>query len=59
MKVTPIILGTLEAISSAIPAINTFNTSINTTTVEVSSIKSNSDNLWNDLFREQIENMKN
>lgn len=45
MKVTPIILGTLEAISSAIPAINTFNTSINTTTVEVSSIKSNSDNL--------------
>ncbi|WP_338989405.1 hypothetical protein [Spiroplasma endosymbiont of Seladonia tumulorum] len=59
MKVTPIILGTLGAISSVIPAINTFNTSINPTTVEVSSIKSNSDNLWNNSFREQIENMKN
>ncbi|MFW4371291.1 MAG: hypothetical protein EHV01_005055 [Spiroplasma sp. hy2] len=59
MKVTPIILVTLGAISSAIPAINTFNTSINPTTVEVSSIKSNNDNLWNDSFREQIENMKN
>ncbi|AXF96545.1 hypothetical protein [Spiroplasma phoeniceum] len=59
MKVTPIILGTLGAISSAIPAINTFNTSINQTTVEVSIIKSNSDNLWNDSFRDQTENMKN
>ncbi|ALA98090.1 hypothetical protein SKUN_001215 [Spiroplasma kunkelii CR2-3x] len=59
MKVTPIILGTLGAISSAIPAINTFNTSKNPTTVEVSSIKSNSDNLWNDSFRDQIENIKN
>ncbi|WFG95804.1 hypothetical protein M1771_06730 [Spiroplasma citri] len=58
MKVTTIILGTLGTIGSVIPAINTFSTNINPTTVD--NMKNEFDNMDSSLINssKMLEELK-